>query len=84
MRSSCTSPSAFWIRSVAFFCRLAIWVVASALYEVYVSRFGNYGAAWGSLSAVSVMLTWLWLSGLADLLGAQVEDEMDRRRGARA
>jgi membrane protein len=61
---------------------VAIWVVASALFAVYVSRFGNYGAAWGSLSAVIVMLTWLWLSGLAVLLGAQVEDEMDRRRGA--
>ena len=63
---------------------IAIWLAASGLFAVYVSRFGNYGAAWGSLSAVIVMLTWLWLTGLAVLLGAQVEDEIDRRRAADA
>jgi membrane protein len=61
---------------------VALWLMASGLFAVYVSRFGNYGAAWGSLSAVIVMLTWLWLTGLAVLLGAQVEDELDRRRPA--
>ena len=56
-----------------------IWVVASAGFGVYVSRFGSYGAAWGSLSAVIVMLTWLWLTSLALLLGAQLEVEVGRR-----
>ena len=56
-----------------------IWVAASGLFAVYVSRFGNYGAAWGSLSAVIVMLVWLWLTSLAILLGAQVEAEIERR-----
>jgi membrane protein len=56
-----------------------IWVVASAGFGVYVSGFGNYGAAWGSLSAVIVMLTWLWLTAAALLLGAQVEAEVERR-----
>ncbi len=58
-----------------------IWVAASGLFAVYVSRFGNYGAAWGSLSAVIVMLVWLWLTSLAILLGAQVEAEIERRSG---
>jgi membrane protein len=57
-----------------------IWLAASGLFAVYVSQFGNYGAAWGSLSAVIVMLTWLWLSSLAILLGAQVAAEIERRR----
>ncbi len=56
-----------------------IWVVASAGFGIYVSRFGSYGAAWGSLSAVIVMLTWLWLTSLALLLGAQLEVEVGRR-----
>ena len=56
-----------------------IWVVASAGFGVYVSRFGSYGAAWGALSAVIVMLTWLWLTSLALLLGAQLEVEVGRR-----
>ena len=41
----------------------------------------DYGAAWGSLSAVIVMLTWLWLTAVALLLGAQVEAEVERRAG---
>jgi membrane protein len=56
-----------------------IWVAASGLFGVYVSRFSSYGAAWGSLSAVIVMLVWLWLTSLAILLGAQVEAEIERR-----
>ncbi len=58
-----------------------IWVAASGLFAVYVSRFSSYGAAWGSLSAVIVMLVWLWLTSLAVLLGAQVEAEIERRAG---
>ena len=59
-----------------------IWVAASGLFGVYVSRFSSYGAAWGSLSAVIVMLVWLWLTSLAILLGAQVEAEIERRGAA--
>ena len=61
-----------------------IWLVASAGFGIYVSRFGSYGAAWGSLSAVIVMLTWLWLTSLALLLGAQLEVEVGRRAALRA
>ena len=58
---------------------VVIWVVASAGFGIYVSGFGNYGAAWGSLSAVIVMLTWLWLTATALLLGAHVQSETERR-----
>jgi membrane protein len=60
---------------------VAIWLVASAGFAVYVSRFSSYGAAWGSLSAVIVMLTWLWLTSLAILFGGQVQAVMERRAG---
>lgn len=59
---------------------VVIWIVASGMFGVYVSRFGNYGAAWGSLSAVIVLLTWLWLTSVALLLGGQVEAEVERRQ----
>ncbi len=62
---------------------IALWMAASGLFAIYTANFSNYGAAWGSLSAVIVMLTWLWLSALAVLLGAQVEHEMERRADAR-
>lgn len=58
---------------------VTIWLVVSAGFSLYTSRFASYGATWGSLSAVIVMLTWLWLSGLAVLFGGQVGHQFARR-----
>jgi membrane protein len=62
---------------------VAIWIVASGLFAVYVSLFGSYNKAWGSLAAVIIMLTWLWLSALALLFGAEVNAEAERSRELR-
>ncbi|QIQ87495.1 YihY/virulence factor BrkB family protein [Erythrobacter sp.] len=48
------------------------WMVASALFGFYVSNFGNYNATYGSLGAVVVFLTWLFISALLLLIGAFV------------
>jgi membrane protein len=62
---------------------VAIWIVASGLFAVYVSLFASYNKAWGSLAAVIIMLTWLWLSALALLFGAEVNAEAERSRELR-
>jgi membrane protein len=62
---------------------VVIWLVASGAFAFYVSKFGSYNKAWGALSAVVVMLTWLWLSALALLLGAEVNAEAERSRELR-
>ena len=51
---------------------LLIWLVASAGFALYASRFGSYNKTWGTLSAVVVMLIWLWLTSAALLFGAEV------------
>ena len=56
------------------------WLVASGGFAVYASLFGSYNKAWGSLSAVIVTLTWLWLTALALLVGAEVDAELERER----
>jgi membrane protein len=61
------------------------WLAVSGLFAVYTSKFGTYNKTWGSLSAVIVMLTWLWLSSLALLFGAELNAEIEEsqeRRGA--
>jgi membrane protein len=67
---------------------ILVWLVLSGAFAFYVSRFGSYNKTWGSLAAVVIMLTWLWLSSLAILIGAEVNAEADRtralRRGERA
>ncbi|MFL5909221.1 MAG: YihY/virulence factor BrkB family protein [Gaiellaceae bacterium] len=50
-----------------------VWIVASSAFALYSASFGSYNKTWGSLSAVIVMLTWLWLSALALLLGAEID-----------
>jgi membrane protein len=62
---------------------VVVWLLASGAFAVYVSQFGSYNKAWGSLAAVIIMLTWLWLSGLALLFGAEVNAEAERSRELR-
>jgi membrane protein len=62
---------------------VAIWLIASAAFAVYTAKFGSYNKTWGSLSAVIVMLTWLWLTALALLFGAEVNAEVERSRELR-
>ncbi len=54
------------------------WLVASGLFALYVGKFGSYNKTWGTLSAVVVMLTWLWLGAVALLLGAEIDVEAER------
>jgi membrane protein len=60
-----------------------VWLLGSGVFAVYVSQFGSYNKAWGSLAAVIIMLTWLWLSALALLFGAEVNAEAERSRELR-
>jgi membrane protein len=62
---------------------VGIWMLASGLFAVYVSLFASYNKAWGSLAAVIILLTWLWLSALALLLGAEINAEAERSRELR-
>src|SRR5579884_1901624 len=54
-----------------------VWLAVSGLFAVYTAKFGSYNKTWGSLSAVIVMLTWLWLSSLALLFGAEINAEIE-------
>jgi membrane protein len=62
---------------------VVVWLIASGAFAVYTSQFGSYNKAWGSLAAVIIMLTWLWISGLALLFGAEVNAEAERSRELR-
>jgi membrane protein len=59
------------------------WLLASGAFAFYVSRFGSYNKTWGVLAAVVILLTWLWLSAVALLLGAEIDAETERSEAGR-
>jgi membrane protein len=62
---------------------IVLFLLLSGAFAFYVSQFASYNKTWGSLSAVVVMLTWLWLAGVALLFGAEVNAEAERSRELR-
>src|SRR5204862_361279 len=56
---------------------------AKSLLESSLTR-ASYNKTWGSLAAVIVRLTWLWITGMALLLGAEINAETERSRELRA
>ncbi len=68
-------------------CGVLLWLGASAGFNAYLGRFGRYEATYGTLGGAIVFLTWLWLSNIAILFGAEVNAvlaEIRRGRGASA
>ncbi len=49
-----------------------VWLIASWGFSVYVSNFGNFGEIYGSLSAVVIMLFWLFITSFIVLVGAEL------------
>ena len=49
-----------------------VWLAATFGFGLYVANFGNYNATYGSLGAVIVFLTWLYLTAYIVLFGAEL------------
>ena len=56
-----------------------LWLVASVGFSLYVAKFGSYDKTFGSLGAIVVLLTWLYLSAYSILLGACLNAEMEHQ-----
>ncbi len=72
-------PRFRWITPGAI-AAVVLWLVASALFAFYVANFGSYNKTYGTLGGVIVFLTWLWISNIAVLLGAELNAETERGR----
>ena len=56
-----------------------VWLLATFAFSYYVRRFGNYNATYGSLAAVVIFLTWLYLTAYIVLIGAELNYVLERR-----
>jgi membrane protein len=56
-----------------------LWLGISALFSWYASSFGKFNETYGSLGAVIGFMTWLWISAIVILLGAELDAEMEHQ-----
>lgn len=56
-----------------------LWLVATALFSLYLARFGSFGTVYGSLGAIVLLQFWLLALALAFLLGARFNVEFARK-----
>lgn len=66
-----------WVLPGALFATF-LWLLASWGFSYYVSNFGSYGEVYGSISAVVVLLLWLFLTSFIILLGAEFNSEIEK------
>jgi membrane protein len=76
------TPKWVWV-SPGGILAAAIWLVASLGFSIYVSSFGKYAQTYGSLAGVVVLLLWLYLTGMAVVLGGELNAELERQSAAR-
>jgi membrane protein len=56
----------------------AVWIGGTMLFSWYVANFGRYDRTYGELGAAVGFLTWIWLSLVILLLGAEIICETER------
>lgn len=67
-----------WITPGSLLASLT-WLLLTWAFGIYVGRFTNYHASYGSLGAVVALLTWMYLSAYAFIFGAELNSEIEHQ-----
>lgn len=70
-----------WITPGAIVAALLL-VCGSAAFAFYLANFAAYSESYGALGSAVALMIWLWLASISVLVGAEVNAELDRRKGA--
>ena len=71
-------PSWRWVTPGSAFAAVT-WAVASVGFSYYVAHFGSYNKTYGSLGAAIGFMTWIWISTMVVLIGAEVDCELEQQ-----
>jgi membrane protein len=63
--------------SVGTVVATVMWALVSLGFSLYTSKFGSFGATYGAFAGVAILIFWLYLSGFAILIGAEVDAVME-------
>jgi len=72
-----------WITPGAF-VGVALWLLVSFGFRLYLGYFDSYSVTYGSLGAVIVLMLWFYLSGVAILIGGEVNCEYGYKKAHKA
>ena len=61
---------------------IAAWLLASLAFRVYLHYFDSYSKTYGAIGAVLILLLWFYVTGLALLLGAEINSAIESRNAA--
>jgi membrane protein len=64
------------------FVAVVLFIAATAAFRMYLTYFDSYNKTYGSLGAVIVLMMWLYMSGVAVLVGGEVNSEIRRAAAA--
>jgi membrane protein len=67
-----------WITPGSLFAAIT-WLLLTVAFGFYVTHFTNYRASYGSLGAVVALLTWMYLSAYAFVIGAELNSEIEHQ-----
>jgi membrane protein len=56
---------------------VALWLLVSVLFRVYLRHFDSYSVTYGSLGALIVLMLWFYLTGVAILIGGKINAEIE-------
>jgi len=56
---------------------VALWILASAGFSIYLDHFASYNRVYGTLGAGVAFLVWAWVMNLALLVGVEVNRELE-------
>ena len=65
-----------WISPGAAFAALA-WLAGSALLSWYLANFADYNKTYGSLGAAIGLMTWMWMTTIVVMMGAEINSVLD-------
>jgi membrane protein len=65
-----------WLSPGAFVA-VALWLAISFLFRIYLHFFNSYSVTYGSLGALIILMLWFYLTGVAILIGGEVNSELD-------
>jgi membrane protein len=56
---------------------VALWLLVSFAFKIYLNYFNSYSATYGSLGALIIMMLWFYFTGMAIMTGGEVNSEIE-------